>query len=90
MIIYTDPLTEEETKSCMLSNGKLQATIRIRLSEIITCNGIEGFNNLVDNFFPSLYLSDISCKLIGSDHLPNENNTIAEGFIYIQVNNHTD
>lgn len=58
------PLTREEIEA-RLEDGRLRVVVAVELSDLLNCDGIEGFNDLVEGKIGNELLSDINYKLAG-------------------------
>ena len=89
MKVYNKALTDREIKK-VVKNGKLDAVINISLSDTIDAEGIDGFNDLVDSFFPELMLSNLSYEVVGFDTFKVKDGNYSSSKLHVRVQAEVD
>lgn len=79
------PLTEMQTKACINKDEKLDAVLRMSLSEIVDLEGVEPLNLLVEDYFDGCILSNIQYHLVGFEPGPSNDADCVRGSLRIRV-----
>lgn len=84
MKVFDGPLTEEEINA-HLTDGRLEAVVKVSLADTIDAEGLDQFNTVIDDFFPSVVLSDIYYEIVGFTPPHKGDSTLAKGELHIKV-----
>lgn len=89
MKIYDNTLSYEESQAC-IENGRLDAIVKVSFADIVDAEGLDAVNNVIDDFFPDLVLSDIRYEVVGFDPAPKLDSTCVRGTLHIRVKADTE